>query len=268
MIYYNNNLSKKVRVDNFNNKDCCIVLDFDKTITTKSSANSWTVLESEEGFCREVHEAAMEYVNYYAPIEINYDMPLEARMEKVIEWYKRNMDLFYDYKLTEDILYHCIDIAKLEFRDGLKELFKWCYENKIMVVIVSAGIRNVIVEVLKRENCYYDNIQILSNNLEFEDGKMKKFDGDLIHTYNKNMDKLPQNAKEIIEKKSNILLFGDLIEDIGIVDDKDLYRTLTVGFLETNIEENLDNYQSAYDIVLTETDASFNKVMEIINLKK
>ena len=267
MIYYKNDLTKKVNSDNFNFKDCCVVLDFDKTITTKTSANSWSVLESEEGFCAGVHKEAHDLYYYYAPIEINYDMPLEKRMEKIIEWYKRNMDLFFDYNLTEDILYHCIDIAELEFRAGLKELFKWCYDNNIIVVIVSAGIRNVIVELLKRENCYYDNIQILSNNLSFENGKMKRFEDDLIHTYNKNMDRLQPDIKERVEKASNILLFGDLIEDIGIVDDKDLYKTLTIAFLETNVEDNLDNYQEYYDIVLTDEDATFNKAIEIIKLK-
>lgn len=96
---------------------------------------------------------------------------------------------------------------------------------------------------------------------------MKEFDGHLIHTYNKNMNRLPKEIKEEIEKKNNILLFGDLIEDIGIVDDKDLYKTLTIGFLENNVEENLDVYQDNYDIVLTGEDATFIKAMEIINLK-
>ena len=264
MIYYKNNEIKNI---NLKDKKIAVALDFDKTITTKYSANSWSVLESEEGFCKEVHQEAMDYWNYYAPIEVNYDMPLEQRMEKVIEWYRKNMDLFYDYNLTEDILYKCIDIAKLEFRPGLKEMFKWCYEKGIIVVIVSAGIKNVIVELLNRENCYYDNIHILSNNLVFENGKMQKFNSDLIHTYNKNMDGLSEDSKKIIEKVDNIILFGDLIEDIGIVDDKDLYRTLTIGFLEANVRENLDNYQANFDIVLTDEDASFDKAREIINLK-
>lgn len=267
MIYYNNNLDKKVNVNNFESKDCCIVLDFDKTITTKYSANSWSVLASEDGFCKEVCEAATRYAKQYAPIEVNYDIPLEQRMEKVIEWYKKDMDLFYEYNLTEEILYHCIDIAKLEFRAGLKELFRWAHEKGIIVVIVSAGIRNIIVEFLKRENCNYDNIQILSNHLNFENGKMKKFENDLTHTYNKNLDRLSFEIKEKINNMKNILLFGDLIEDIGIVDNKDLHRTLTVGFLETNVEGNLDNYQENYDIVLTDEDASFNKIIEILNLK-
>lgn len=261
MIYYNNNFAKK---NKFNNKDFCIVLDFDKTITTKDSHNSWTVLESEEGFCKELYEEAKKLSNYYIPIEINYDIPLEQRMEKVIEWYKKNLDLFYNYNLTEEILYKCIDLARLELRDGLKELLEWSHANNIIVVIVSAGIKNIIIEILKRKNCYYDNIHILSNQLVFENGKMQKFGDNLIHTYNKNMDRLPLYIKEKIDNISNILLFGDLIEDIGIVDTKYLYKTLTIGFLEVNIEDNLDNYQEKYDIVLTNEDATFNKAMEIV----
>ena len=265
MIYCNNNLDKKVNVNNFEKNNCCIVLDFDKTITTKHSENSWSVLAS-DGFCEEVREAVTRYAKQYAPIEINYDLPLEERMENVIEWYKKDMDLFYEYNLTEEILYHCIDIAKLEFRAGLKDLFKWAYENRIIVVIVSAGIRNIIVEFLKRENCNYDNIQILSNHLNFENGKMLKFENDLIHTYNKNLDRLSLDIKEKINNAKNILLFGDLIEDIGIVDRKDLHRTLTIGFIETNVEENLDNYNENFDVVLTDEDASFSKIIEMLKL--
>ena len=54
MIYYNKNSNKKV---NFKDKtDFFITLDFDKTITTKDSANSWSALGSEEGFCKDVYE--------------------------------------------------------------------------------------------------------------------------------------------------------------------------------------------------------------------
>ena len=265
MIYYNKNITKNVSFKDKN--DFFITLDFDKTITTKDSANSWSALASEEGFCREVFEEAGRLYKYYSQIEVDYDMPFEERKEKVIEWYRKDLDVFYDYNLTEEILEKCIDIAKLEFRAGLKDLFKWCHENNIIVVIVSAGIKNLIEELLKREECYYDNIQILSNKLKFENGKMKKFDGHLIHTYNKNMNRLSKDIKEEIEKKNNILLFGDLIEDIGIVDEKDLYKTLTIGFLENNVEENLDIYQENYDIVLTGDDATFTKAIEIINLK-
>ncbi len=265
MIYYNKNLAKKVSFENKN--DFFITLDFDKTITTKDSANSWSALGSEEGFSKEVYEETGRLYKYYSAIEVDYDMPFDIRKEKVIEWYKKDLDVFYKHNLTEDILNKCIDIAKLEFRAGLKDLFKWCYENNIIVIIVSAGIKNIIEELLKREDCYYDNIQILSNKLKFENGKMKEFDGHLIHTYNKNMNRLSKEIKEEIEKKNNILLFGDLIEDIGIVDDKDLYKTLTIGFLENNVEENLDVYQDNYDIVLTGEDATFTKAMEIINLK-
>lgn len=139
MIYYNKNSAKKVSFENKN--DFFITLDFDKTITTKDSANSWSALGSEEGFSKEVYEETGRLYKYYSAIEVDYDMPFDIRKEKVIEWYKKDLDVFYKHNLTEDILNKCIDIAKLEFRTGLKDLFKWCYENNIIVIIVSAGIK-------------------------------------------------------------------------------------------------------------------------------
>ena len=261
MIYYNKNIEKDL---NFQNNNFFVVLDFDKTITTRDSANSWAVFNNEKYFCYEAHKEIQELSAYYVPIEINYDLPLEERKEKVIEWYTRNIDVFYRHNLTKEILYNCIEDSNLEFRDGIKELLEYCHNNGIHVIIVSAGIRNVIEEFLEKQDCVYDNIHILSNKIEFENGKMIKFRGHMIHTFNKNMNSLPEDLKQELSSKESILLVGDLIEDISIVDEKDLYKTLTVGILESKVEENLDVYQEKYDVVLTEDDATFTKVMEII----
>ena len=261
MIYYNKNFAKNL---NFKDNNFFVVLDFDKTITTRDSANSWAVFNNEKYFCEGAHNEIESLSAYYVPIEINYDLPLEERKEKVIEWYTRNINVFFRYNLTEEILYNCIEDSNLEFRDGIKELLEYCHDNNIYVIIVSAGIKNVIEEFLEKQDCVYDNIYILSNKIEFEDGKMLEFKGHMIHTFNKNMNSLPADLKHKLESKESILLVGDLIEDIGIVNEKDLYKTLTVGMLESKVEENLDVYQEKYDVVLTEDDATFTKVMEII----
>ncbi len=44
-------------------------------------------------------------------------------------------------------------------------------------------------------------------------------------------------------------------------------RTITVGFLNEKIKENLKFYQQNYDIVLTEEEACFQEVEKIINIK-
>ena len=47
-----------------------------------------------------------------------------------------------------------------------------------------------------------------------------------------------------------------------------LDKTLTIGFLNQKIEENLESYCKHYDIVLTKEEATFYEVEKIINEKE
>lgn len=42
--------------------------------------------------------------------------------------------------------------------------------------------------------------------------------------------------------------------------------TVTVGFLDRDVEKNLETYKENFDIVLTDNE-SFNKVLDIITIK-
>ena len=74
---------------------------------------------------------------------------------------------------------------------------------------------------------------------------------------------LPDYIKQKIFNKDFFVLVGDFIEDIHMVSPKDLYRTFCFGFLEKNVEENLNFYKDAFDVVLTDY-ASFTDVSNII----
>ena len=50
-----------------------------------------------------------------------------------------------------------------------------------------------------------------------------------------------------------------------MVKKEDLIKTITVGFLDEKIEENLEHYNKAFDIVLTK-EASFEEVNKILNI--
>ena len=65
-----------------------------------------------------------------------------------------------------------------------------------------------------------------------------------------------------IPKKEYRLLLGDTIEDINMTDNKE--KTLKVGFLE-NLENEIA-YKKEFDIILTNEDATFDKVRKIINI--
>ena len=77
----------------------------------------------------------------------------------------------------------------------LKNFFEAMYKNNIPVIILSAGIGNVIEGFLKENNCYFDNMKIISNFINFDNnGNINKFDGKIITSMNKTL-KRTQNRQ-------------------------------------------------------------------------
>ncbi len=125
----------------------------------------------------------------------------------------------------------------------------------------------MIKHFLKDTNCYFDNIYIISNFIEFdEEGKVKKFDNSkIVHSLNKTMEKkINKKILDTIKDKTYKVLIGDLIEDQNMVEPSKWDTTLKIGILEFEEETNLKKYQEAFDIVLTKEDATFNRIEEIL----
>ncbi len=96
---------------------------------------------------------------------------------------------------------------------------------------------------------------------------MKKFDGPIIHTSNKTMKgKLPKEWEEKISKKEYRLLLGDTIEDKKMIPYSEWKKTISIGFLNEKIEEDIDVYKENYDVVLTNENGNFDEVKKILGL--
>ena len=94
---------------------------------------------------------------------------------------------------------------------------------------------------------------------------MKKFDNSqIIHTLNKNVKSNLQEEISDLKNREYKILLGDLCEDINMI-PKDMWEnTIKIGILNKNIEENLDIYRKSFDIVITDNDANFTVLNEII----
>ena len=109
---------------------------------------------------------------------------------------------------------------------------------------------------------------IISNFIKFdEQGNMIKYSDNIIHTSNKNIDKLGNlKVKEKIETKEYRIVIGDLVEDIKMMGKYPEDKSLKIGFLNEKIAENLDVYKKKFDIILTEGN-SFYDIENYINIK-
>ena len=267
MIYFNsekkiNELKQKINKDNI-----CVFMDYDKTITSSESEDSWDASANKEVMGEKIIKDLNKYYEKYGTIEFDYHIDKNKREKYIIEWYDKCMDLYYQYGLTKEKLKKSIDNSKLILREGAKDFLFKLYENNVPVIIFSAGIGNVIEQFLRNEKCYYDNITIIGNFMKFdENGNIMKFSDNMIHSLNKNIDKLSDyKLKEKIEEKEYRIVIGDLVEDINMMGEYPEHKSLKIGFLSKKITKNLEVYRKNFDIVLTEEN-NFYDIEKYINI--
>jgi len=257
--------SKKIEEFDFDPEKLYVVADFDKTLTRGDSVSTWGILSKADNMGEEYKQRRDALFEKYRPMEIDETLPFEVKSQKMDEWWKGHIGLFYEYGLKEEFIKNAVKKDILKYRDGAKEFLKRMYELDIPVIIVSAGVGNIIVEFLKREEDYYPNIHIISNTVEFEDGVMKELKGKTIHSLNKDVVHGDNDVLEIVNDRKNILLFGDLVADVKMIPKEKEENALKFGFLDHKIDENLKYYKEAYDVVIRD-EGSFKCVLDIIKL--
>lgn len=265
MIYINNKakLDKiKLTKDNF-----YVVADFDKTITEGFSVSTWGVMAHARNVAPDYTQRRTALYNHYRPIEIDSTISDEEKSKEMSDWWNAHIALFYEYELKEGMIEEAVERGNLKYREGAKEFLKRMYDLNIPVIIVSAGIGNVITKFLKDNGDFYSNIKIISNFIEFENGKIKKLSSEPIHALNKNIVKLDEESKKQIENKDYILLLGDGLADLKMVSNEDIKRAITVGFLDEKVEENLEYFNKEFDIVITDN-GSFQELNKVFLRKK
>ena len=249
MRYINEKKLEKIKLEADN---MYVVIDFDRTITAKDSQDSWDAAAIMLG--EDFKQKSYKLYQKYRPIEQDYTITYKEKNKAMEIWYKACMDLYYEYGLTKEKLEESVQKSELKFRDGMKDFLKEMHQKNIPVIICSAGIGNVIELYLKAQNCYYDNMYIISNFLTFdENGQIEEYKNKLIHTMNKTINgNLPEEIESKLKGRKYRLLLGDTIEDKQMLDESENSNTITVGFLNDKIEQNLELYKKEFDVCIVE----------------
>ena len=263
MIYINK--QEKINRIDLSKSKFYVVADFDRTLTEGASDSTWGVFANANQVGDEYKQKRTALYNKYRPMEIDPTISDDEKSIAMTEWWQAHINLFYEYGVKEEAVKNAVAAGNLKYRDGAKKFLKKMYDLCVPVIIVSAGIGNVIEEFLKLENDYYDNIKIVSNFIIFENGEFKKIAGEIIHALNKNIVNLDEHSKHNLEEIKNILLLGDGFADLKMIPEEEKENAITIGFLDEKIEENLELYNKGFDIVLT-NEGSFEDVNKILKI--
>jgi len=216
----------------------------------------------------EYREKAQKFVQKYYPIEIDPSLTAEEKIPHMIDWYTTSQKLLIEYRLSQSQLKMMVNASRALLRDSSTEVLSFMNEHEIPVLVFSAGVGDLLEEVLRREKAFFPNMKVISNYMEFDDeGFCKGFRKPLIHMFNKNETALDGPSYfEDLSHRGNAVVLGDSLGDANM--DKGMSNPgaiLKIAFLNDKIDERMDSFLKTFDVVLVD-DQTFHFV-DIITRK-
>ena len=267
-----------------------IIADFDRTITSAACGTSCHgVVEQCAGLSADYKAQTAALFEHYFPIETDPTVPRAAKVPLMQEWYTRAHKLLLKEPLTTALLDESVRSSPIALRTGAAELFAWCLAASVPLVVMSAGLGNVILSVLRErlpratasalvgnatagggEGAQESPLPIVSNWLRFDaSGHVSGFSEPLLHMFNKNggfvRAQLGACWPMLSEGRRTILLLGDGVGDAEMADGLDAAHVIKIGFLnerdEQRVAARLPSYEAAFDAVIL-GDRSFAWVLQ------
>lgn len=245
-----------------------VLTDFDRTLTKaevdgKPIPSVISLLRDRDYISRDYSEKAHALASKYRPIEMDPKVPMSEKKKMMEEWWTQHFSLLIKSGLNIKHLERIVNEGGIQFREGALEFLKILHKGQIpLVIISSSGVGDTIPMLLKREKALYDNIYVITNLYEWDKkGNATGVIEPITHVMNKDERSIKDHpaAFKAIRGRTNVMLLGDSIGDLGMLKGADYRHLIRIGFLNENVEESLETYKNNFDVVML-NDAGMNYV--------
>jgi len=247
-----------------------LLADFDKTLTTlfvdgEKIPSVIAILRDKNYLTPDYAQKAKELFNKYHPVEVDSEISLAGKKKIMYEWWTNHFDLLIKSGLNKKDIRNAVKSRGVKFRNGFSDFVNFLKNYNIPLVIMSSsGLGSDAISMcLEQEKKLYDNIYIISNLYKWDKkGNAVGIKKPIIHVMNKDETAI-QNfpAFRAIENRKNVLLLGDSLGDVGMVEGFNYDNLIKIGFLNEKIEENLSYYKKAYDVLILN-----DSTMDFVNI--
>ena len=261
------------------------ITDFDYTITSKYNystgkrcLNTYSIYNQKafNGNQKLYLSQDKKLAELYAKYEEDTSYDYETRKKKSFEWYELSLLNMSNEKITPESFKKMVELSieHIKFRNDFKVLLEILIKKDIPIVIISGGIKEIIIEILKtlkvpgfEDYLKQKRVIIIANSLLDEEGnlinwKEKEKKEDIIYPFNKNII-IKKNLEKYFDKFESIIIVGDLISDYKSIEEIKINKENIIGFgfLDYNPSKiNLDfdykkdslfkEYSDIFDVVL------------------
>lgn len=254
-----------------------VISDFDGTLTKvfyrgKVRPSIISILRDENYLSAEYSKKAKELYEKYSPFVDNQKIPLKRRKKLMEKWWREHYRLLIKSGLKRQHIKKIINSNILRLREGYKNFFDFFAQNNIPFIIFSSGGLggDVIKLFLKKNGVNYKNIIIVSNFLKWnKKGKMIGFYEPVVASLNKEGFLLKKIAAvwRKIKNRKNLIVLGNDISDLAVINGLKIKNLLKIGFLNEDIERNLKEYKKHFDVLIL-NDGDLHQVNQLLKILK
>lgn len=254
-------------------KNLHVLADFDRTLTKafvdgEMIPSMVAILGDGSYLTKDYAKQSKELFDKYHPIEIDHTIPKDEKKKMMREWWEKHFKLIIKSGLNKKDLHRIIRSDKVRLREGVLEFIDLLHKQDIPLIIMSSnGLGGEAISLfLEKEGRLYHDVHIIANSYEWnEDGYVIGVKKPIIHVMNKDETIIKDHPVfEVIKNKKNVLLLGDHVGDVGMVEGFDYENLIKVGFLNENVDESLEEYKRNFDIIIT-NDSSMDYVNMLLN---
>ncbi len=249
-----------------------IIADFDRTMT-KAFDSSGNKVVSTISHLREKHyidesysKKAKDLFSKYHPIEMDVNISEENKRKAMNKWWNEHFDILIESGLNKKHLKQIVNEGNIEFRDGVLEFLDILNDKKIPLIIMSSnGVGDCIEMQLEKHKRNYQNIYIITNTYNWDkDGNAISVKKPIIHVMNKTETTVKHlSCYNEIKQRKNVLLLGDGLGDVGMIEGFNYDNLLKIGFLNYSIDESLNKFKENFDVLIT-NDGNFSVINDFL----
>lgn len=142
----------------------------------------------------------------------------------MVEWWEKANAALILEKAPISLVPAAVQASAWTFRNSTEAMFELCDKTGIPILVFSAGITDVIDEMLKQRitrDRVFESLHVISNKLKAdENGIIVGFEGSIIHVLNKNEHAVAEAHLDWWDKvktRKNVILLGDSPGDVRIL---------------------------------------------------
>uniref|UniRef100_A0A8D0Y087 5'-nucleotidase, cytosolic IIIB n=1 Tax=Sus scrofa TaxID=9823 RepID=A0A8D0Y087_PIG len=151
-----------------------VISDFDMTLSRfayngKRCPSSYNILDNSKIISEECRKELKALLHHYYPIEIDPDRTVKEKLPHMVEWWTKAHDLLCQQKIQKFQIAQVVRESSAMLRDGYKTFFHTLSQNHVPLLIFSAGIGDVLEEIIRQRRVFHPNIHVVSNYMEFDE---------------------------------------------------------------------------------------------------